>query len=109
MQRLLTVKRHAPVKSLQRVTGQVASMIKLLGQVARIYTRALHLTAAAAAHPKAYVSLHHDAVEEIRFWLNHIDEYNSTKLWPETNIDSMVVYSEAGSSAGEATHSTMGN
>jgi hypothetical protein len=93
---LLLRPRNVPARALSRVTGQLGSMIKVLGAVARIFRRDLNADLDRRRSWSSHLALSPASRNEIKFWQQNIHQHNSAPLWPDTKVATVRVWTDAG-------------
>lgn len=88
--------RSIQATALARIMGKIISMALALGPVTRLMTRSLYTVLNARRSWCQYLLLTADAMEELSFWLEHIDKFNGQNIWPRASAV-RVVYSDASS------------
>ena len=86
--------RSIQATALARITGKIISMALALGPVIRLMTRSLYTVLNARRSWCQYLLLTAGAIEELSFWLEHIDKFNGQNIWPKASTV-RVVYSDA--------------
>ena len=86
--------REMPVTALASVIGKIMSMSLALGPLARMMTRGMYAVLNAKISWCHQVLLTTEALEELTFWLDNIDNFNGHNIWPEASAI-RVVYSDA--------------
>ena len=71
------------VKTLASFTGQVISLLEIVGNCCRLTTRCSQIAIASAPHWDASVSLSPQIKEEVKFWLEHIEKLNKKSFLEE--------------------------
>ena len=85
-----------PVKELASVAGQIISMEAGIGQITRFRTRSMYDCILSRNSWKSKVKLTQEVVNELKFWLGHIVDFNSRTLCTQrTSVYTKVVYSDA--------------
>ena len=85
-----------PAKAVASITGKIISMSLALGDIARLRTWALYADIHSRLSWQGTITLTADAKEELNFWLDSIDEFNSRHVWRALSAV-RVVYSDASS------------
>ena len=88
--------RSIQATALARIMGKIISMALALGPVTRLMTRGLYTVLNARRSWCQHLLLTADAMEELSFWLEHIDKFNGQNIWPRASAV-RVVYSDASS------------
>lgn len=92
--------RRVQVRSLQRISGHLASMTWAFGPIVRLYTRHLHKVIGTARQPSDYVQLTAEARVELQFWSACFDQFNGYRpMWAPTHIHTLVHTDAAGCNA----------
>ena len=89
--------REMPATVLASVIGRIMSMSLALGPLARMMTRSMYAVLNARSSWCHQVLLTPEALEELAFWLNNIDNFNGQNIWPKASAI-RVVYSDASGS-----------
>ena len=100
--------RHVPARLLSRATGQLASMGRAVGAAGRIFSRELHAVLATRWSWRSHLVMSQPSLKEIQFWQQHFDSHNSSALWPDTKVENLRLWSDAGDN-GWGGHATDGN
>lgn len=83
--------RRIPVRTLQRITGLLASMCWAFGPIVRLYTRHLHAAVSLASRPADYIKLPGPAKAELAFWSSCFDRFNGHRpIWSPPHIHTMI-------------------
>ena len=83
--------RRIPLRTLQRVTGLLASMCWAFGPVVRLYTRHLHAAGSLASRPSDYIKLPAPAKQELEFWSSCFDRFNGYRpIWAPSHIHTLI-------------------
>ena len=77
--------REMPVTVLASVIGRIMSMSLALGSLARMMTRSMYAVLNARSSWCHQVLLTPEALEELAFWLNNIDNFNGQNIWPKAS------------------------
>ena len=88
--------RSIQATALARITGKIVSMALALGPVTRLMTRNLYTVLNARRSWCQHLLLTADAIEELSFWLEHINKFNGQNIWSKASAV-QVVYSDASS------------
>ena len=83
-------------RSLASVIGQIISMSLALGSVTRLQTRAMYAVLSQRIFWSDRLSLSSEAADELAFWQQNIDRYNSQSIWFSAGA-TRIVYSDASS------------
>ena len=71
------------VKSLASFTGQIVSLLEVVGNCCRLTTRCSQIAIASAASWNSSISISGQIKEELRFWLENVDSLNKKCLLKE--------------------------
>ena len=77
--------RSIQATALARIMGKIISMALALGPVTRLMMRRLYTVLNARRSWCQYLLLTADAVEELAFWLAHINTFNRQNIWPKAS------------------------
>ena len=83
--------------ALASVIGRIMSVSLALGPLARMMTRCMYAVLNTRSSWCHQVLLTPEALEELAFWLNNIDNFNGQNIWPKASAI-RVVYSDASGS-----------
>ena len=79
-----------PVKALAKVTGSIIALSRAVGPVARLMTRHLYGDVMQARTWSSWIWISQKAIEEIRFWINHLKVSNGFAVIPSLLITRIV-------------------
>ena len=85
--------REMPATALASVIGKIMSMSLALGPLARMMTRGMYAVLNAKISWCHHVLLMLEALKELTFWLDNIDNFSGQNIWPEASAV-RVVYSD---------------
>lgn len=81
--------------SIAKLTGTIISMGLALGPIARLWTRGLYRNLMSTTSWGERVHLNHDAITEVKFWLDSFEECHGQKIWLSDPMPEVLTYSDA--------------
>ena len=83
-------------RALASIVGKIMSTNLVLGNIARVMTKAMHVCIEARVSWNATVALSSEATDELEFWYGNIDKLNKCLVGPRAD-GSIIVFSDASS------------
>jgi hypothetical protein len=97
LQEALNKKSHCPVRLLEKITGNIASIHWAFGPLSRLMSMSIYTDMARAKSRWSSITLSDASIQDLLFWRDGFHHFNGFKPWEQTGFDSILYTDAAGS------------